>query len=67
MGNGWRPSRPLLVQPVSVTSIYVEAVAPSGARIVRTLPIETESTGEYPYGPQCGGPSKFKPVKVLLD
>jgi hypothetical protein len=60
-------SPPYLIPAVSVTSIYVEAVAPSGARIARTLPIETESTGEHPYGPQCGGPFKFKPVKVLLN
>lgn len=59
-------SPPYLLPPVSVTSVYVEAVAPSGARIARTLPIETESTGEYPYGPHCGGPVTFNPVHVLL-
>jgi hypothetical protein len=39
-------SRPYLIPAVSVTSIYVEAVASSGGRIARDLPIETESTGE---------------------
>lgn len=60
-------SPPYLIPPVSVTSIYVEAVAATGARIARILPIETESTGEHPYGPHCGGPFKFKPVPVLLN
>ena len=60
-------SPPYLIPPVSVTSIYVEAATLSGARIARTLPIETESTGEHPFGPQCGGPSKFIPVYVLFD
>lgn len=57
---------PYLVPPVSVTSVYVEVVAPSGARVARTLPIETESTGQHPYGPHCGGPVRFKPVQVPL-
>lgn len=56
-----------LIPPLSVTPIYVEAIATSGARIALNLPIETESTGELPYGPQCGGPFKFKPVQVPLD
>lgn len=60
-------SPPYLIPPVEVTSIYVEAVATSGARIARTLPIETESTGERPYGPHCVGPAKFKPVQVPLN
>jgi hypothetical protein len=59
-------SAPYLAPPVSVTSIYVEAAAASGARIARDLPIETESTGEYPFGPDCGGPFRFKPVHVPL-
>lgn len=57
-------SRPYLIPPVSVTSVYVEASPPLGAPIARTLPIETESTGEYPYGRECGGPFTFKPVQV---
>lgn len=60
-------SPPYLIPPVGVTSIYVEAVTTSGARIARTMPIETDLTGEHPYGAQCGGPFKFKPVQVLLD
>lgn len=60
-------SPPYLTPPVSVTSIYVEAVATSGARIDRDLPIETESTGEHPFGPDCGGPFRFKPVQVPFD
>jgi hypothetical protein len=59
-------SAPYLTPPVSVTAIYVEAMTTSGARIARVLPIETESTGEHPYGPECGGPSRFKPVLVPL-
>lgn len=64
----WRvpQSPPYLTPPVSVTSIYVEAVASSGARIAHVLQIETESTGERPFGPDCGGPFKFKPVRVPL-
>lgn len=59
-------SQPYLVPPVSVTSIYVEAAVSSGARLARVLPIETEPTGEYPYGKECGGPFRFKPVHVPL-
>lgn len=64
----WRvpQSPPYMTPPVSVTSIYVEAVASSGARTVRVLQIETESTGEHPFGPDCGGPFRFKPVQVPL-
>lgn len=54
---------PYLVPPVSVTSVYVDS---SAARVARELPIETEPTGEHPHGPQCGGPLRFKPVKVPL-
>lgn len=57
-------SAPYLTPPVSVTSIYVEVVATSGARIAGVLQIETESTGEHPFGPDCGGPFRFKPVQV---
>lgn len=60
-------ARPYLNPPVSVTSIYVEAVATSGGRIAQDLPIETESTGEYPFGPECGGPFRFKPVHVAFS
>ncbi|MBT2532989.1 hypothetical protein J7E83_12835 [Arthrobacter sp. ISL-48] len=59
-------SSPYLTQPVSVTSVYVEVVTASGASIARVLPIETESTGEHPFGPGCGGPFRFKPVLVPL-
>jgi hypothetical protein len=59
-------SPPYLAPPVSVTSIYVEAVTMSGDRIARELPIETESTGEHPFGSDCGGPFTFKPVHVTL-
>jgi hypothetical protein len=64
----WRApqSPPYLTPPVGVTSIYVEAIASSGARIARVLQIETESTGEHPFGPDCGGPFRFKPVQVQL-
>ncbi|MET1088006.1 MAG: hypothetical protein ABWY04_12940 [Arthrobacter sp.] len=57
-------SRPYLVPPVNVTSIYVEAATASGTRNADELPIETESTGEYPFGKECGGPFRFKPVQV---
>lgn len=57
-------SAPYLVPPVSVTSVFVDAVDSSGVRSARVLPIETESTGEHPYGPECGGPVRFKPVQV---
>lgn len=60
-------ARPYLNPPVSVTSIYVEAVATSGGRVAQDLPIETESTGEYPFGPECGGPFRFKPVHVAIS
>lgn len=58
-------SQPYLVPPVSVASIDVATTDASGDRFVRVLPIETESTGEYPYGRECGGPVRFKPVQVL--
>lgn len=57
-------SQPYLVPPVSVTSVYVEAADSSGDRIASALPIVTEPTGEYPYGRECGGPVRFKPVQV---
>jgi hypothetical protein len=57
-------SAPYLDPAVSVTSVSVNAVNTSGARLDRSLPIETESTGEHPDGPECGGPFRFKPVKV---
>jgi hypothetical protein len=57
-------SVPYLVPPISVTSVYVDAVDSSGARVAGELPIETEPTGEHPDGPECGGPFRFKPVKV---
>jgi len=57
---------PYLVPPVSVTSVFVDAVDSSGLRIARVLPVETETTGEHPYGPECGGPWRFKPVQVPL-
>lgn len=60
-------SPPYLNPPVSVTSIFVEAVATSGGRIASDLPIETESTGEHPFGPECGGPFRFKPVQVAFS
>jgi hypothetical protein len=58
---------PYLVPPASATSVYVGAVTPAGNRIAVTRAIEGESTGERPYGPHCPGPSKFKPVQVVLD
>lgn len=57
-------SAPYLMPPVSITSVYVDAVDSSGARGARALPIETEPTGEHPDGPDCGGPFRFKPVTV---
>lgn len=57
-------SQPYLVPPVSVTSINVQTTNASGDRIARVLRIETEFTGEYPYGKECGGPFRFKPVHV---
>ena len=59
-------SPPYLIPPVSVTSIYVVASTTSGNRLTSALPIETESTGEYPFGRECGGPFRFKPVQVVL-
>ena len=59
-------SDPYLVPPASVKTIYVKAALYSGSRIARTFPIETEPTGEYPYGRECGGPYRFTPVKVPL-
>jgi hypothetical protein len=59
-------SPPYLTPPVSVTSIYVDASTTSGNRLTSALPIETESTGEYPFGRECGGPFRFKPVQVVL-
>ena len=59
-------SDPYLTPPASVTSISVEATDSSGARISRVLSVESESTGEHPYGPACGGPFRFKPVRVPL-
>lgn len=57
-------SAPYLAPSVSVTSASVDAMGASGARVARTLAIETESTGEHPDGPQCGGPFRFRPVTV---
>jgi len=57
-------SAPYLAPPVSVTSVYVDVVDAFRARVARALPIETESTGEHPDGPVCGGPFRFKPVHV---
>lgn len=64
----WRvpQAAPYLVPPASVRTVYVEAALSSGSRIARTFPIETESTGEYPYGRECGGPFRFMPVKVPI-
>lgn len=60
-------SPPYLNAPVSVTSIHVEAMAVIGGRTAIALPVETESTGEYPFGPGCGGPFRFKPAIVPLS
>ena len=60
-------SPPYLTPPASVTSIYVDASTTSGNRLTSALPIETESTGEYPFGRECGGPFIFKPVQVVLS
>ncbi|WP_157374973.1 hypothetical protein [Arthrobacter alpinus] len=66
-GKWWVPqSPPYLTTPVSVTSIYVEAVSASDSRIARVLQIETESTGNHPFALNCGGPFRFKPVHVPL-
>jgi hypothetical protein len=60
-------SAPYLNEPVSVTSIHVEATAAHGGRTAVDLPVETESTGEYPFGVGCGGPFRFKPVPVISN
>lgn len=60
-------SAPYLNEPVGVTSIHVEATAAVGVRTAAELPVETESTGEHPFGVGCGGPFRFKPVQVTLD
>ena len=59
-------SPPYLNPPVSVTSIYVDASTSSGSRLTSALAIATESTGEYPFGRECGGLFKFKPVQVVF-
>lgn len=59
-------SAPYLNGPVSVTSIHVEATAALGGRAAGDLPVETESTGEHPYGVGCGGPFRFKPAPVIF-
>jgi hypothetical protein len=51
-------SAPYLAPPVSVTSVYVDVVGSSPARRARALPIETESTGEHPYGWRGGRTSR---------
>ena len=60
-------STPYLNEPVSVTSIQVEATAAIGGRTAAELPVETESTGEHPFGVGCGGPFRFKPVQVTFN
>ena len=60
-------SAPYLIAPVSVTSIHVEAAAAVGGQTAVELPVETESTGEHPFGVGCGGPFRFKPVQVTFD
>lgn len=60
-------SAPYLSEPVSVTSIHVEATAAIGGRTAVDLPVETESTGEHPFGVGCGGPFRFKPVPVIFS
>jgi len=60
-------SAPYLNEPVSVTSIRVEATAALGDRTAGDLPIEAESTGEHPFGVGCGGPFRFKPVPVTFS
>jgi len=60
-------STPYWTQPVSVTSIHVEATSALGGRTVVNLPVETESTGEHPFGVGCGGPFRFKPVPVIIN
>ncbi|MCX2746878.1 hypothetical protein OOZ51_03500 [Arthrobacter sp. MI7-26] len=58
-------SAPYLMPPVSVSSVFVDAMDSAGVRVARVLAIETEPTGERPDGPECGGPFRFKPVQVL--
>lgn len=60
-------SAPYLTEPVSVTSIHVEATDALGDRTAADLPVETESTGEHPFGVGCGGPFRFKPVQVVSN
>ena len=60
-------STPYLNEPVSVTSIQVEATAAIGGRTAVEVPVETESTGEHPFGVGCGGPFRFKPVQVTFN
>ncbi len=60
-------SAPYLNEPVSVTSIHIEATAALGGQTEADLPVETESTGEHPFGVECGGPFRFKPVHVTFN
>lgn len=60
-------SAPYLNEPGGVSSIHVEATAALGVRTTVDLPVETESTGEHPFGVGCGGPFRFKPVPVILN
>lgn len=55
---------PYLAPGTAVTSIVVRAVDSSGVAGTRELKIESESTGEHPYGPTCGGPFRFTSVRV---
>jgi hypothetical protein len=57
-------SAPYLAPTANAISVHLDAVDASDARVTRTLPVESESTGEYPDGPACGGPFRFKPVQV---
>lgn len=57
-------SAPYLAPGTAVTSIVVRAVNSNGVGGAKELKIESESTGEHPYGPSCGGPFRFKPVQV---
>ncbi|BCW17506.1 hypothetical protein NtRootA9_02140 [Arthrobacter sp. NtRootA9] len=60
-------SAPYLNELISVTTISVEATAAIGGRTAAELPVETESTGENPFGVGCGGPFRFKPVQVTFN
>lgn len=60
-------SPPYLNEPVSVTSIHVEAVTETAGRTAVDVQIESEATGEHPFGLHCGGPFRFKPVEVALN